>query len=395
MTNNKAHKEISSNYREDLLNKVNLALIPLTGIGGTAMLLSSKSDLWPPLFMLICVLLFSTSYLLNKKSLFTAAKYITVYTCVFLPLANLLVKPILDYTVFETLIWLLLPSLLASIFFSLWETILLISFACASPLIIAIFIIEINYRDIYQVILGFYFPISIVILVISNTINKLIKQTEKQAKSIQNSLDEKDILLQEIHHRVKNNLQVITGLLSLQANYLDSEKSKDLYKQSQHRIQSMAMIHEILYQSDNLAEINYEDYLNMLTSYLNTSMNGSEKNVKINTSVKSIFLNIDTAVPLGLLTTEIITNSFKYAFKDNSADNIIDIEIQKTDAINYTLLIGDNGKGVSSKIDYKTSNTLGFKLINNLTRQLKGTLTKQDKAGTNYKINFQEIYNSN
>lgn len=205
------------------------------------------------------------------------------------------------------------------------------------------------------------------------------------------SLRERNTLLKEIHHRVKNNLQVITSLLSLQSSFIQDQKTKSLFKQSQYRINSMAIIHEMLYQSNDLRRINYDDYLRQLVSALIISMKGSESRITMEVSAKDILLNIDTSIPLGLLINEIVTNSLKYAFKEGEP-GVISIEIQKLTYPNFVLLIGDNGEGYTKPQKVTNRKPLGLKLIEKLAKQLKGGVERDfSLKGTHYVIKFQEI----
>ncbi|MDC0230333.1 PAS domain-containing protein [Aureispira] len=221
----------------------------------------------------------------------------------------------------------------------------------------------------------------------------------KNAEILLVSNEEKSILLKEIHHRVKNNLQVITSLLSLQSSYLLNEEQKNIFSDSQYRINSMAIVHEMLYQSDNLSKLNYFTYLHELGSFLITSMKGPSNNIDLILNVDNISLSIDTAVPLGLLINEIITNSLKYGIKENT-EGAISISINKhfsskdddLDNSVFHMVIGDNGAGYSDKINFDNTKSLGMKLIKSLTRQLNGTISKDNsKAGTYYNILFTEI----
>ncbi|MBU2975503.1 sensor histidine kinase [Zobellia sp. B3R18] len=210
-------------------------------------------------------------------------------------------------------------------------------------------------------------------------------------QTIKNRLSERDTLLKEIHHRVKNNLQVITSLLSLQSSFIKDDKIKGLFRYSQYRINSMAIIHEMLYRSKDLSRINYGDYVHQLASKLIASMRGSEKKIDLKIEAEELHLNLDTSVPLGLMINEIITNSLKYGFK-NKDEGLISIKFEKLKYPNFLLRIGDNGTGFSDEIDFRNTKSLGLKLIHMLTLQLKGTVEKDNtESGTHYIITFQEI----
>lgn len=153
----------------------------------------------------------------------------------------------------------------------------------------------------------------------------------------------------------------------------------------------MAMIHEMLYMREDLSKIEYKSYVEELTAYLARSLKGSENNITFNIDINGIVLGIDTAIPLGLLINEAITNSLKYGILADNAGEI-HIELKKEESQHYILNIGDNGIGFPDKIDFKSTKTLGLKLIHNLTRQLKGSISKNtSKKGTNYTVRFQEI----
>ncbi len=202
---------------------------------------------------------------------------------------------------------------------------------------------------------------------------------------------EKDTFLKEVHHRVKNNLQTVSSLLSLQSRTTDDDRTKSILKSSQNRVISMAMVHEMLYMREDLSKIPYRSYVQELSEYLIKSLKGADNKVTLNLDIADIELGIDTAIPLGLLINEAITNSLKYGIKDD-LEGEIDISLKKEDESNYVLNIGDNGEGYSEATALKKSHSLGLKLIHNLARQLKGTITRDaSKKGTNYIVTFREI----
>ncbi|MBU2997347.1 hypothetical protein KO500_12945 [Cellulophaga baltica] len=208
--------------------------------------------------------------------------------------------------------------------------------------------------------------------------------------SVSARLEERDTLLKEIHHRVKNNLQVVTSLLNLQSRYIIDPDVKSMLRYSQYRIQSMALLHETLYKSEDLSKINYANYLSQLVNGLIVSMKGSNNKIGLELDIDDVFFNIDTSIPLGLVINEIITNSLKYAFPND--EGIISIELKKLNNENYLLKIGDNGKGIPESISFRTTNTLGLKLVHKLVLQLQGNIEKDStKTGTNYIIMFEEI----
>ena len=211
------------------------------------------------------------------------------------------------------------------------------------------------------------------------------KNAENQIKS---SLNEKKILLQEIHHRVKNNMQIISSLLNLQTKYINDEEAVDILKESQNRVRSMAMIHEKLYQSEDLSHINFVDYIQSLVSNLFYSYNTVETNIKPIFDVENLSLNIDTAVPCGLIISELVSNSLKYAFLPETEGEIL-ISLKFIDD-KYELIIRDNGIGMPVDIDFNKLETLGLLLVNTLTEQLDGEITIIRDHGTEFIIRFKE-----
>jgi two-component sensor histidine kinase len=204
---------------------------------------------------------------------------------------------------------------------------------------------------------------------------------------------ENEILLSEVHHRVKNNLQIITSLLGLQARTIQDKKSKSVFQDSQNRIISMAMVHEMLYQESNLGQINYNNYLSRLIAGLIKSIRGPEHLVNLDLDVPEAHFNIDTSIPLGLIINEVITNSLKYGFNDDAIE-VITVRIEKLEHPKFILEIGDNGKGFSDNANFNNATSLGLKLINELTLQLNGQVTKDNtKAGTHYVFHLEEIGN--
>lgn len=214
----------------------------------------------------------------------------------------------------------------------------------------------------------------------------------KQAENdIINSLKEKEILLKEIHHRVKNNMQVISSLLRLQSDYIQDEKSLELLNESQNRISSMALVHEKLYRSDDLAKILVSDYIKNLTDNIITYFKNCDgnKNIIVSSDVEDISLGVDEAIPCGLIINELITNTFKHAYP-NADIGKIDIEFRRNGNENYKLILRDDGVGIPDDVDFKNSNSLGLRLVNTLVKQLHGTVEINRTNGTEFKIEFNE-----
>jgi PAS domain S-box-containing protein len=206
---------------------------------------------------------------------------------------------------------------------------------------------------------------------------------------IESSLKEKNILLQEVHHRVKNNMQIISSLLNLQKNYVDEEEAVNVLKESQNRVKSMAMIHEKLYMSDDITHINFVDYIQSLVKNLFYSYNVEEIWIKPILEIENVSLNMETAIPCGLIISELVSNSLKYAFP-NDKKGEISVSLKTVDD-KYELIIRDNGIGLPDEIDFNNLETLGLLLVTSLTEQIDGELTINRSPGTEFKIKFKEL----
>ncbi|MDB2606356.1 sensor histidine kinase [Zobellia sp.] len=224
---------------------------------------------------------------------------------------------------------------------------------------------------------------------------QLIRTHEKMEYSkigIEKGIAGKEILLRTVHHRVKNNLQTVSSLLSLQSKNTTNHKIKELAISSQYRINSMAMIHEMLYMRENISQIAFKPYLEELTNFLVKSANSKNLNITVNIDMPDINLGLDTTIPLGLLINEAVTNSLKYGFTENSTGRI-DIVLKENlaDSQSYFLDIIDDGIGFSEDINHKTTNSLGLKLMHNLGRQLRGSVSRiKTNIGTGYHITFTD-----
>jgi PAS domain S-box-containing protein len=206
---------------------------------------------------------------------------------------------------------------------------------------------------------------------------------------IKSSLNEKNILLREIHHRVKNNMQIISSLLNLQTRYTNDEEAVSILKESQNRVRSMAMIHQKLYQSKDLSHINFVDYIQSLVSNLFYSYNIKEAQITPVLEIENVNLNMETAVPCGLIISELISNSLKYAFPNEMKGNI-HIKLKSVDD-KYELIISDNGIGLPADFDFNKLESLGLLLVNNLIEQIDGKITINKSHPTQFKIIFKEL----
>jgi PAS domain S-box-containing protein len=218
--------------------------------------------------------------------------------------------------------------------------------------------------------------------------NQDITELKEKEEEIRKSLQEKEVLLREIHHRVKNNLQIIASLLHLQEDSIDEKEVADVLKESEGRVKSMAMVHEKLYQSPSFSKINLKQYIEKLLSDIIFTYGTPTGSIKTKLIIKDINLNIDTAIPLGLIINELVTNSAKYAFPQS--EGTITIKLKSLPE-QMELTISDNGIGMPKDIDIKNSNTLGLQLVNGLVNQLDGELKLDRSHGTEFKIIFREL----
>lgn len=227
--------------------------------------------------------------------------------------------------------------------------------------------------------------------ILINTIWRDLTEKKKIERTLRKNIEEKEILLKEIHHRVKNNLQIITSLLNLQTNTIEDEKVKAILFQSKTRIESMCKVHEMLYSSKNLSSINYGDYLKDLLDKLIVNAKGESNQILLQLDVNNLFLNINTAIPLGLLINELVTNSLKYAFPENGKGTIT-ITINSINDVQYELIYGDDGVGYAPEISFKDAHSLGFQLIDSLSEQLNGVIKRDfSKKGTHYSFVFEKL----
>jgi two-component sensor histidine kinase len=198
---------------------------------------------------------------------------------------------------------------------------------------------------------------------------------------------EKEVLLKEVHHRVKNNLQVISSILNLQTSYVKDKETADLLKECQNRIKTMAYIHESLYQTKDFLHINFSEYIINLVKNLFYSYDANQQKIKTIFDVDTIFLNLDTSIPCGLIVNELVSNALKYAFTDGSG-GCVTIKIKKTKDNTIEMVIADNGIGIPESVDYKNTETLGLQLVSILSEQINGKVTLSRTKGTTFKINF-------
>ncbi|NJN92970.1 MAG: PAS domain S-box protein, partial [Anaerolineales bacterium] len=221
-------------------------------------------------------------------------------------------------------------------------------------------------------------------------LSQLNQQLELEINERKRVLQDKEILLQEIHHRVKNNLQVISSLLDLQAKYLKDEASREVFKESQHRIRSMALVHERLYQAQDLTRIDYAEYITNLTHHLLVAYDNRRRQIHLRQQIDPLSLSIETAIPCGLIINELVSNALKHAFPDHSGGEIW-LEFRAAPNSQIILRVGDNGIGLPPQVDFRRSKSLGLTLVTTLVKQLQGTIeVNNNTRGTEFCISFSD-----
>lgn len=212
-----------------------------------------------------------------------------------------------------------------------------------------------------------------------NELGRLYEQTRQDAET-------KTILLQELNHRVKNNLAMISSLLDLQAYSIDDPTAKSILSSTRHRIYSMALIHDNIYHSENISSIDAREYFDSIIIQLNKAYGSLQRLININVKVDNVPLPIAYAIPCGLILNELLTNAFKYAFPGDQTGEII-VEFHKHNN-RFVLSVGDNGVGLPARLDFREAESMGLRLINILTQQLKGEINLDQSKGTLFKITF-------
>jgi len=232
---------------------------------------------------------------------------------------------------------------------------------------------------------GAQMPDSMIVLNIMDITNE--KKVEEQ---LQRSLTEKEILLREVHHRVKNNMQVISGLIELQSMQISDPELNRLFQENINRIKTMALIHESLYRSNDYSRIDFSSYLNELISFLLASYGRSSDEISVDIQLDVTQISLDLAIPCGLIANELISNCLKHAFPLGRR-GVITIRLVKAGTNEYEFIVSDDGIGFPPEIDFKTVKSFGLSLIKGLaTHQMRGTLELRQGAGTTFVIRFPD-----
>ena len=224
------------------------------------------------------------------------------------------------------------------------------------------------------------------------TVIRDITTEREREEQIKAALNEKEVLLREIHHRVKNNLQVMSSLISLQTEAMTDPVAIQAFHETQARVRSMALIHEELYRAANLASIDFAEYVNKLGANL-IQLFTISANIELCVDIENIWLGVDTAIPCGLIINELVSNAMKYAFPNGHSGKIsvkVVLLDQTAEQNNYLLEVQDNGIGFPEHIDFRRTESLGMQLVNILARQLRGSVELTVESGTRFAIHFSE-----
>ncbi|MHA1969295.1 MAG: PAS domain-containing sensor histidine kinase [Candidatus Hodarchaeales archaeon] len=215
-----------------------------------------------------------------------------------------------------------------------------------------------------------------------------ITERKKAEELVKASLKEKEVLLQEIHHRVKNNMTVISSLLKLQSDKIKDEQYIDIFNSSIDRIKTMALIHEKLYESQDLAKVNFNNYLKDMINNMLMSCGLNSQKVAFKTDVQDITLGVDTAIPCGLIINELVSNSIKYAFPEGK-EGEIKVSLRRNGTAEVKMTISDNGVGMPEDVDFRNTDSLGLNLVNTLVKQIQGKMELNKEKGSKFEITFR------
>lgn len=224
---------------------------------------------------------------------------------------------------------------------------------------------------------------------LNNDLTNAQRELTKKNIQLEQLNQQKEMLIKEVHHRVKNNLMIISSLLNLQSSYLKDEESKEIFKESQNRAKSMALIHERLYRSTDLKNIDFKEYITTLANDLYRTYVKDPSRIGLELNIQEVNIDINSAIPLGLILNELVTNSMKHAFPGDRGGKI-SISFGKEED-EFVLKVSDDGIGFPPDLDYTKTNSLGMQLVTSLTSQLNGKLKLENSQGTQFTITFKEL----
>jgi PAS domain S-box-containing protein len=214
------------------------------------------------------------------------------------------------------------------------------------------------------------------------------EQLKEEIEERRRAEKEKEVLLREVHHRVKNNMQVICSLLNLQSRDIEDKRAVEMLNESQDRIRSMALVHEKLYESKDLANIDFDEYIERLVQTLFRSYGVNREKIRLKLNIERVMLKIDKAIPCGLIVNELVLNSLKHAFADGDTGEI-EVSLVLINENETELAVSDNGIGIPEELDFRSTASLGLKLVNILTDQIDGKLDLDRSKGTKFQIRFK------
>lgn len=216
-----------------------------------------------------------------------------------------------------------------------------------------------------------------------------VTERRENERRLQESLKEKEVLLKEVHHRVKNNMQVISSILNLQSSYIDDPKALEVLSESQDRIKSMSFVHESLYQSDTLSEVNFTEYIRNIATNLYHSYTRPQGGIELRFELQQVSINLDTSIPCGLIINELVSNALKYAFKGREK-GVITIHLARLTEERLRLIVEDDGVGLPSGFVVENAESLGLQLVTTLATQVSGELEVINDNGMRFKLDFNE-----
>ena len=217
-----------------------------------------------------------------------------------------------------------------------------------------------------------------------------ITERKHAEEKIKASLMEKEVLLREIHHRVKNNLQIISSLLNLQSRHVEDEPALDMFRESRNRVRSMALVHEKLYRSEDLSKVDFCEYIRSLGRHLFMAYGMNSAAIDLDVDVRDVFLDINTSIPCGLIINELVSNSLKHAFRGGDRGKIR-VVLQPENNDKFKMIVSDNGKGLPKGLDVSQTDSLGLQLVTMLVEQLQGTLNIDRNHGTSFEVVFKKL----
>jgi PAS domain S-box-containing protein len=217
-----------------------------------------------------------------------------------------------------------------------------------------------------------------------------ITERKHAEEKIKASLMEKEVLLREIHHRVKNNLQIISSLLNLQSRHVEDEPALDMFRESRNRVRSMALVHEKLYRSEDLSKVDFCEYIRSLGRHLFMAYGMNSAAIDLDVDVRDVFLDINTSIPCGLIINELVSNSLKHAFRGGDRGKIR-VVLQPENNDKFKMIVSDNGKGLPKGLDVSRTDSLGLQLVTMLVEQLQGTLNIDRNHGTSFEVVFKKL----